>query len=347
MDLLFKRSKIQYRFKTYKSDAAPFFFFIDIFPLDLKLFDTPYSLALAEQIKNNPVMPLPMRIDRVFNGENSIIIRPTSPVSFPLNESTTAVINPIHFLQSGIENLLFFTEIRSQERLYRSLKQEKVSQWWENTRYLYGNLHQVEEDFSAFLKAYLYTIIKAKINEEDIIGAAIEYCEIINNICKEKMLRNKILVEIKGKQEYVKLYREKESKHREKLKVITQTQYHPELIDIEVHDFSDNGFPNRENFKDIIASNSESFVTKYIPLLLYDDLQECVLLNLKQLEANEPGLLDPSYLLENNVIILLKSEEIEDENLTNYSWLTDLDRVDLEIIIKSLSQNLNSKIELK
>ena len=344
---MFKRSKVQYRFKTYKSDAAPFFFFIDIFPLDLKLFDTPYSIALAEQIKNNPIMPLPMRIDKVFNGENSIIIRPTSPVSFPLNETTTAIINPIPYLQSGIENLLFFTEIRSQERLYRSLKQEKVSRWWDNTRFLYGNLHQVEEDFSAFLKAYLYTIIKAKINETDIIGAAIEYCEIINNICKEKMLRNKILVEIKNKQESVKLYREKESKHREKLKIITQTQYHPELIDIEVHDFSTNGFPNQENFKDSIASSSESFVTKYIPLLLYDDLQECMLLNLKQLEVNEPGLLDPSYLMENNVILLLKSEEIEDDYLTNYSWLTDLTGVDLEIIMKSMTQNLNSTTSLK
>ncbi|MFX0009549.1 MAG: hypothetical protein ACFE9R_04485 [Candidatus Hermodarchaeota archaeon] len=342
---MFKRSKVQYRFKTYKSDAAPFFFFIDIFPLDLKLFDTPYSIALAKQIKNNPIMPLPMRIDRVFNGESSIVIRPTSPVSFPLNETATAVINPIPFLRSGIENLLFFTEIRSQERLYRSLKQEKVSRWWENTRFLYGNLHQIEEDFSAFLKAYLYTIIKAKINEEDMIGAAIEYCEIINNICKERMLRNKILVEIKSKQESVKLYREKESKHREKLKVVTQTQYHPELIDIEVHDFSDNGFPNRENFKDTIANNTESFVTKYIPLLLYDDLQECMLLNLKQLEVNEPGLLDPSFLLENNVILLLKTEEIEAANLTNYSWLSDLTGVDLGIILNSLSQNLNLKIE--
>jgi hypothetical protein len=57
-------------------------------------------------------------------------------------------------------------KIRAQERLFHSLKLENVRKWWESTRFLFGNLQQLEEDFSAFLKAYLYTIIKAKINEK-------------------------------------------------------------------------------------------------------------------------------------------------------------------------------------
>ena len=334
---MFQTDKTHYKFKTYRSDASPFFFFIDIFPLDLKIFETPHSLALAKHIKNNPIMPLPMRVDRVFNGESSIVIRPNSPVSFPLNESIVAIINPIPFLQLGIENLLFFAEIRSSQQLLRSLKNQKVKEWWENTRYLYGNLRQIEEDFSAFLKAYLYTIIKAEINEEDITGAAIEYCEIVNNICKEKMLKNKILVEIKDSQESVKLYREKKTKSREKLNIIKKMEYHPELIDIEVFNFSDISFPNKKDFGNDIIKNYDSRVAKYIPLLLYDDLQECMIQNIILLEKSETELLCPSFLLENNAIILLSSEKIEYNDLDKYNWLSDLNEVNIEGVLNSIT----------
>ncbi|MFX0048482.1 MAG: hypothetical protein ACFE8G_10000 [Candidatus Hermodarchaeota archaeon] len=344
---MFGGRKPQYRFKTYRSDASPFFFFIDIFPLDLKLFDTPHSLALAKHIKNNPVMPLPMRIDRVYNGVSSILIRPNSPISFPLNESTLGIINPVPFLQLGIENLLFFTEIRSQQRLLRSVRKEKVKEWWENTRNLYGNLHQIEEDFAAFLKAYLYTILKAKINEEDITGAALEYCEIVNNICKERMLKNKILVEIKDAQKHVKLYREKTGKRREKLTIVKKVEYHPELIDIEVFNFSDTGFPKQVDFGNASLKNHGSIVAKYIPLLLYDDLQECMLQNTALLEKNEIKLLDPSFLLESNVIILLGSEEAENTDLNKYKWLSDLNEIDIEGILNSITQSLIAKSDTR
>ncbi|TES96901.1 MAG: hypothetical protein E3J90_07545 [Promethearchaeota archaeon] len=338
-----KSSESLHKFKTYKSDAAPFFFYIDIFPLDLENFTAPLSSVLAKHVKNNPIMPLPMRVDRVFNGESSIIIRPNSPVSFPLNESIIAVINPIPFLQSGIENLLYFAEMRSKERLFRSLKPEKVSNWMENTRFLYGNLHQLEEDFSAFLKAYLYTIIKATVNEKDIAGAAIEYCDIINNICKKKMLRNKILVEINSNQESVNLYREKKAKYREKLKVVKKTEYHPELIDIEVYNFYETNFPKQEDFKNFISKNYDIIVMKYIPLLLYDDLQECMLQNMRLLETNELELLNPSILLENNVILLLDSEKTESIKLNKYDWLTDLGEIDIDVILNSINQSLIPK----
>lgn len=335
---MFQTDKTRFKFKTYKSDAAPFFFFIDIFPLDLKIFDNPHLLALAKHIRTNPVMPIPMRVDRVFNGDSSIIIRPNSPVSFPLNESILAIINPIPFIQLGIENLLFFTEIRSQQRLLRSLKEQKAKEWWENTRYLYGNLYQLEEDFSAFLKAYIYTIIKAEINEEDITGAAIEYCEIVNNICEEKMLKNKIFVEKKDIQETVKLYRVKTTKRRKKLNVAKQIEYHPELIDIEIFNFSEKGFPRKENFKNNSHRSYDSSIMKYIPLLLYDDLQECMLQNLTILEKNEIELLNPSFLLENNVIMLLSSEKLENNNLNRFNWLSDLSEVNTEGILNSITQ---------
>jgi len=286
-------------------------------------------------------MPLPMRVDRVFNGESSIIVRPNVSITFPINETITAVINPTPFFQLGIEKLLFFTEIRAQEKLYLSLKHEKVNNWWEATKNLYGNLHQIEEDFSAFLRAYLYTIVKAKVDEKDLISAAIEYCDIVNNICKERMIRNTILVEVKKNQENVKLYQEKTEKYRKKLKTVKELKYHPELIDIEVFNLSEQDYSNQEDFKDLVGDNIDSNVVKYIPLLFYDDLQECMLQNLKLLETNETNLLDPSYLAEKNVIILYESEELDNTELSKYNWLGNLKKVNIDPIYNSIFESLN------
>ncbi|MFW9972551.1 MAG: hypothetical protein ACFFDF_20360 [Candidatus Odinarchaeota archaeon] len=286
-------------------------------------------------------MPIPMRIDRVFNGENSLIVRPKDPIVFPINKSVLAIINPIPFLQFGFEKLLFFTEIRSFEKFSLSLNQKGIKQWWEATRYLYGYLSQIEEDFSAFLRAYLYTIIKASINEVDIIGAAVKYCEIVNKICKDRLLRNTILVEINKKQKNVQLYKEKTTKYRNKLKIIKKSEVLPELIDIEVFNLSENAFLYEEKFKDSIDDNFNSYILKYIPLLFYDDLQECMLQNLKLLETNEVELLSPSYLLNKNVILIQKSEDLCEKELNKYSWLSNLSDINFGTIYNFITKSLN------
>ncbi|NVM19635.1 MAG: hypothetical protein HWN80_18175 [Candidatus Lokiarchaeota archaeon] len=336
-----QKGKLHFKFKTYKSDAAPFFFFIDIFPPKPDGFDKPRSSYLANRICENPIMPLPMRVDRVFNGENSIILRPNDPIVFPINESISAIVNPIPFLQLGFEKLLFYTEIRSFEKFSLSLKKIGVQRWWEATRYLYGNLAQIEEDFSAFLNAYLYTIVKAKINEEDIIGAAVDYCDIVNKICKERLLRNTILVRINNNQENVKLFKEKTTKYRNRLKTVRKTEYHPELVDIEVFNLSENGFSHEGIFKDTIGKNFKSNVLKYIPLLFYDDLQECILQNLKLIETNELEVQSPSYLLDKNVILIQKSEDLSEKELNKYSWLSNLSEINIGTTYNFLTESIN------
>ena len=335
-----KLKRPQYRFKTYKSDAAPFFFFIDVFPPNMDQFDNIRSSFLVNQIKNNPIMPLPMRVDRVSNGATSILIRPIEPIVFPISDSDSAIINPIPFLQLAFKKLLFFSEIRSFENFYRSLDQKKVARWWNSSRFLYGNLSQIEEDFSAFLRAYLHTVVKAHINGEDVNGAAIEYCEIINKICKDRLLKNTIMVELNKKQENVSLFKEKKNKYRVKRKIIEKTEYYPELIDIEVFDLYENGFSFEGNFKDMISTNSKGNVLKYIPLLFYDDLQECMLQNLKLLETNEVELLYPSYLLDKNVILIQKSEDLHEQELNKYSWLNKFSDIDIGRIYNSLTESL-------
>ena len=156
------------KFKTYKSDAAPFFFYLDVFPSDPNIYDNPHPKALLNEIKSIPVMPLPMRVDRVFNGEISVLIRP-EPISFPLSNNTIAIINPQKFIQFGLKKLLFHAEMSSHKAFFTPITSERVYRWWTYTKNIYGKLSQLEDDFSAFLRTYIYTLVEAKINDGDLI----------------------------------------------------------------------------------------------------------------------------------------------------------------------------------
>jgi len=285
-------------------------------------------------------MPLPMRVDRVFNGERSIIIRPREPITFKITDDKTAAINQKLFLQYGVEKLLYFTEVRSREKFSAHFTLDRAMRWWNSTKFLYGNLYRLEEDFSAFSRAYLHTMIKAKILEEDLMNAAKDYCQIVADICRKRMEENSMFIEIKGKQENVNLYKIKDFTYYKKFKKVNETQYHPELIDIEFFDLTEIGFLKQEDDRTKLGNELKSKVLKYIPLLFYDDLLECMLQNLKSLEDGENEILDPSYLFEKNIVLLENPKELEVTNNQKYSWWNSFDDLDLETIIKTIESTL-------
>ena len=327
--------KTQLIFKTYKSDAAPFFFYIEIFPFDTSLYANPYRSSLIKIIERNPIVPIPMRVDRVSNGENSVIIRPREVVSFQVSEDHLAVINPHHFLLSGIKNLIYFSEIRSSEKFFKSLSHKDVISWWEATRFLYGNLYRLEEDFSAFLRAYLHTMVKNYVHEDDLVSAAIQYCQILEDICKKRMQQNRILVETDREESTVKMYKKKVKTYYKKLKKVTEKQYHPELVDIEIFNYSSSNW-----LKDRTTKNGiERLVKKYIPLLFYDDLQECMLLNLQRLEENEKTLLNPSTLIEDDIITIIDSKKYTDDFKNKNIWWSDFDNIKPDLFLNEMMES--------
>lgn len=326
-----------HKFKIFKSDAAPFFFYIEIFPPDLTTFKSEHHKNLLESIKANPIMPLPMRVDRVFNGEKSVLIRPREPISFSLMDDFIATINPTPFLQYGFEKLLYFTEIRASEKFFLSLTIEKAKKWWDSTKYLYAKLMRLEEDFSAFLRAYIHTVLKAKLDNEDLISAANDYCKIVSDICDKRLKENSILIETTRKEVNVKLYKQKIAKYYKKRKKVEELQYHPELVDIDVYNLSERGFENDIAKPSSNLGELKPKEIKYLPILFYDDLLECMLLNLKILEERDENILDPSFLIDQNIIILQESKEIENINIQKYSWFSSFEEISLDKIFQSIN----------
>ena len=324
--------KTQLKFKTYKSDAAPFFFYIEIFPFDTSLYINPHTSSLIKAIEKNPIVPIPMRVDRVSNGVNSVLIRPKEVISFQISDEQVAVINPYQFLHSGIKNLIYFSEIRSSEQHFKSLSSKNVISWWEATRFLYGNLNRLEEDFSAFLRAYLLTMVKGYVEGDDLVSVAIQYCQIIEDICKKRMEQNRILVEIDGEESALRMYKEKNQTYYKKFKKVKEKQYHPELVDIEIFNYFSSNWPKETTSK----SGIERTVKKYIPLLFYDDLQECMLLNLQYLEENEKVLLNPSMLIEEKIIAIIDSQNFNDDFKDKNLWWNDFNNIKPELILDEM-----------
>ncbi len=315
-------------YKTFKYDASPFFFYIDVLPLDLSQYDIPHHVELLKEVQSNPIMPLPLRVDRVFSGESTILIRPRDHILFPIDEKI-AFINPLPFIKSGITKLLYFTEVRASREFVLSLTLENAKKWWNSTKYLYGKLRTLEEDFVAFLKAYLHIMIKAKINNEDLFSAAKQYCELIRDVCYQRIEEKHIFVELKGKEKFIDMYKMKDGNVYEKaFKKTKRELLYPTFVDIEVLNFEREGYSqfNSDNL------NVKPKELKYIPLLIYDDLLECMLQNLEILEEGESEIIDPSYLLENNTIKLVDKEIPDSES---YIWLKDFEEIDIDSIMNS------------
>ena len=47
------------KFNTFKSDGAPFFFYIDVIPLDISQYEMKNQIKLLNGVADNSIMPLP------------------------------------------------------------------------------------------------------------------------------------------------------------------------------------------------------------------------------------------------------------------------------------------------
>ncbi|MFX0003695.1 MAG: hypothetical protein ACFE9C_03350 [Candidatus Hodarchaeota archaeon] len=335
------------KFKTFKYDAAPFFFYLEVFPPDLTSFESKRDIALLKKTLTNPIMPLPMRVDRVFNGEQSLLIRPRELIPFSVMDDLNAIINTSKFIQYGVEQLINFTEIRAYEKFFLSLKIQKAKNWWDSTKFLYTKLLDLENDFTAFLKLYIENVLKAKLNNEDLVTAATKYCKSIQKICEKRINENSILIETKRHQSQGKLYVKKIGKYLKKMKRIEKVEIHPELIDLEIYDLSKIGFTNDIEKLDATLESLKPKMLKYIPILFYDDLLECMLQNVKKIDDGDENILDPSFLIDNNIITLHDSKELENLRIHDSSWFTSFEELNLESIIQSISTTIQEFIKKK
>ena len=192
-------SSPQAKLKSFKKDLAPIGFYFDIF---------------ATEIFKIPVMPIPMRIDKLVNGDPTLFILPDANKLDQLFEKLGLVINFESFFLVGIKNLINFAKKKYKEITLRTLERGSIINWFEKSKMLNAEIPSLTEDFtfiiSEFLKMYS-NIEKEGLTpkQEDYSADLIQYCEKIINYFQERIEQNIFQIKNKGSIKTVQLYKEK------------------------------------------------------------------------------------------------------------------------------------------
>jgi len=122
------------KLKLFKSDLAPIGFYFDIFATE---------------------MPIPMRIDKIINGESTFLIIPDINKLDHLFEKLDMVINFGTFFLVGVKNLIDFAKIKYNQITLRILKKESIINWFEKSKMISADIPSLIEDFTFLIKNVL------------------------------------------------------------------------------------------------------------------------------------------------------------------------------------------------
>lgn len=280
------------RLKSYTNDLAPIGFYFDIFNTNL------FTI---------PIMPIPMRIDNLTNGQATYFIHPNYNQLNELFEKLDIVIDFKNFFLTGILNLINYAKKKYREITLQTLTDSIVMKWYENSLIVQTEIPCLTQDFTFLLTEFLYFYSHiseqgSKPDDDDYKRLLLQYCENMINYFKEKIESNKIQIRYDEIIKTEQLYREKNNK------------YYPIAIFLKIKNLE----------------NNKVRKMRFIPYLIYDDLLDVFAYNRKLIIDASTTLFDVGNF---NKKQIFNKGSITDS--LNKSWLEhkfDLIRPDLEVL---------------
>jgi hypothetical protein len=238
------------KIKSYSHDIAPIGFYFDFF---------------STEIFSIPIMPIPMRIDKITNGDPTLFIIPDIQEIQTGCEKINIYIDFKNFLFFGLKNLLEYTKSKFKEINRTYLDENKIKEWYRKSLILETEILGLKKDFTflymEFLK--LFSTLQQKdlsLNSKNYKVELITYCDTIVEYFRKRIYDNYIEIKTsEGNIEKKEIYEKKRGK------------YYPQLIHFEVQNYEEKGKKKKKGF---------------IPYLLYDDLAEVFFYN-KQLLSGD------------------------------------------------------------
>ena len=266
--LFFKsNSKHLSKLRTYKRDLAPMGFYFDIFSTD---------------IFQIPILPIPMRIDKLSNGEPTLFITPNLEKLEKVFKRLNLTINFHLFYITGIKNLINYANLKQKELTLRGLDSDKIRKWWEASNNISAFNPDLGESFtfitSQFLKTYSYVDknnLDPTQNKDEYKNILIEYCDSIIKYFRNKIEKNIFFIKNEDKIEKEKLYLERKQK------------YYPLVIKLPVND---------------LVTNRTSEMG-FVPYLIYDDLLDSFYYNKEILKNTTDDAINLKVYKDNKIII--------------------------------------------
>ena len=285
------------KLRTFKTDIAPIGFYFDFFSTSLF------------QI---PLLPIPLRIDKISNGEPTLFIIPDMNKLGKLFKKLDLYINFELFYSKGIENFINYAQHKQKELTLREINIDKIRKWWISSKNVSACNPDLVTSFtfiiSEFLKTYCYiekTNLDLSQNKQDYKNALIRYSDEIIKYLRHKIEHNIFFIKKDNSIEKEKLYLERKQK------------YYPLVIKIPVQDLSTN------------ITNEMGFV----PYLIYDDLLDSFSYNIKLLKSSNVDSINLKVYQYNQII----NKRSNIENINN-NWNNSLlNNIDLEDILNKLN----------
>ncbi|TFF99018.1 MAG: hypothetical protein EU541_06005 [Promethearchaeota archaeon] len=240
-----------YLIKSFKDDFAPILFYFDIF---------------STEIFKHPILPLPLRIDRLYNGDTTAFIYPNAhQIQTQLNE-LDLVLNYYNFYKIGLNNFVKYSKLNYSKLKndFSDLKNETIKEWFRLSCDIVVHNPDLEKDLtfmiSEFINLYSIYLKKGiKMDSACLKELLIDHCDKIVDYFRNKIEKNEIITVKDKEEQIVELYKERRSK------------FYPDIIEHDV----------------VILNNYKVRKMKFVPYLIYDDILDCYTYNKKLLLEGE------------------------------------------------------------
>lgn len=227
-----------------------------------------------------PILPLPIRVDKVTNGEPTCFVHPNLNKLNEVSKALGLTINYETYFLFGIKNLIKYAKETYKSITYRQLPKEAILKWYENSISTVIEIPSLIKDYtfiiSEFLKTYS-TIENLKLSPEEdkYFYELIRYCERMVHYFRDVLESNSIQIKINQEIKEEKIYTERKNK------------YYP------IHVYIDVNYGKESKLKKRVL----------IPYLIYDDLIDVFFYNHKMLVEREKNPISLK-IYENNRIII-------------------------------------------
>jgi hypothetical protein len=236
-----------HKLKSFKKDIAPIGFFFDLFS------DENYTI---------PVLPIPMRIDKVSNGHPTLFVSLDFLKLDRICRKYHLDIDYELFFTRGLQNLVATVRKKYKEIIIHPLKDQFIIRWYEKSKLMKAEIPSLTKDFTYVLSKFikLYSKFLESSDDSTQIKILIDYCEKIIKYLKKRLNSNYILTTKDGNPIIHNIYKNKKGK------------IYPQIAPVSVYNIQ------TEVVKDMF----------FIPYLIYDDLIDIFFYNIQLLNERTP-----------------------------------------------------------
>ncbi len=252
----------KYVYTIHGNDAAPMLPLIDA--------TKTYGFAFT-------CIPVPLRVDKVINGELTTFITPDKNIRVELSGKLYS-LNIIKLIEEVVYLLIHWSKNIVKSKFNRDLPRERLASWLSKTLHAKIIAPTLSEDAGDFIKNYFETVLISYFKNSSLNEALKSYLNYIVERCMKRISSNRIKVSVE--QVYVDYPMLEEE--------IPEEDYlNPEV--------KGNTIP-----VDVYLNNKLKTMS-FRPFLVYQDLLETAEYTLKRIEESE--LITPMDLIEKHIII--------------------------------------------